>query len=122
MCWEMKPVEVYFGKIFVEKLFVWSPMSEDLKRKLFEQFGEITRDSILEDVYKKPFPSRYLGQFTKFYSANRGEEWIERTLENGFDDFVKSHIIHLDDYKNLKANFVGSIPIVFKDVLEKVLN
>ncbi len=110
----------YFGKILLRS-FVYGVLSEDLKRKLAEQFGEVTRDNILENVYKKPFPSRYLGQFTRFYSANRGDEWIEKTLEKGFEDFVTSHITELPDHKNLKANFVGSMPIVFKDVLEKVL-
>jgi len=110
----------YFGKILL-KSFIYGMLSEELKRKLHEQFGEVTRDNILENVYKKPFPSRYLGQFTRFYSANRGDAFIEKTLEAGFDEFVNCHITQLPGYKDLKVNFVGSMPIVFKDVLEKVL-
>lgn len=111
----------YFGKIIL-KSYLYGMLGAKLRESFIKEFGELSRDEILENVYKKPFPSRYLGKFTTFLSNNRGEEFVEKTLEDGFEDFVRCSIVNHTGYKDVKVNFVGSMPIVFKDVLEKVLS
>ena len=78
------------------------------------------RMEILENMYKKPFPNRYLASFAVFLSGNRGHYMIENILEDCFNNFF---LYQLDKYAEAKAlpiSFAGSIAFAFKDVLQEL--
>lgn len=93
-------------------------LSPRLKEKFLNQF-EITPAEILENVYKKPFPNRFLAKFTTFLSENIQEEEIYQIVYTGFNSFVKRNIAQYQT-EGLKVGFVGSIAYYFKDILYKV--
>jgi len=110
----------YFGKKILRS-YLYGQLSPKIRESFIEMFGNLSRDDILEAVYKKPFPSRFMAKFTTLLSANRGDEFVEKTLEDGFEEFINCSIKCFKDYKELKVGFVGSISLVFRDALEKVL-
>jgi hypothetical protein len=77
---------------------------------------------ILEAVYKKPLPNKYLAGFTSFLIENRGHFMIENIIEDGFNDFFFNHIYKYRESWTLPINFVGSVAFGFKDVLKELCN
>jgi len=93
-------------------------LSSTLKEKFLNQFN-ITPAEILENVYKKPFPNRFLAKFTTFLSENIHEEQIYNIVYVGFTSFIKRNVAQYQT-DGLKVGFVGSIAFYFKDILYKV--
>jgi N-acetylglucosamine kinase-like BadF-type ATPase len=89
-----------------------------LKEKFFAEYN-LTPSDILENVYKKPFPNRYLAKFTPFLLQNIQEPSIFNIVYNCFDAFFVRNINQYP-HENLKVGFVGSIAFHFRETLEIV--
>ena len=73
---------------------------------------------ILDNVYKKPFPNRFLASVSPFLIENIEEPCIHRIVLNGFKNFFTRNVMQYD-YKNVKVHFIGSIAYYYKEVLEE---
>ena len=108
----------YLGKKVLQ-YYLYDTFDEDLRYK-FDAKYTTTAVEILENVYKKPLPNRYLASFAIFLAENRGHYMIENIIEDGLNDFF---FIHLQGYKEtstLPVSFVGSIAYAFRDVLQEL--
>lgn len=92
-------------------------LPEKLKEKFLKQY-DLTPAQIIENVYKKPFPNRFLAQFTRFLSENITEPSIYNIVFESFTDFFTRNIMQYNNYKEYPVCFIGSIAYYFKDVLE----
>ena len=108
----------YLGKKLIQ-YFLYETLDEELKVKFEDKF-ETDRAGILENVYKKPFPNRYLAGFTMFLAENRGHYMVENILEDGLNDFFFYHLCKYREVWFLPVNFIGSIAYGFKDVLQQL--
>lgn len=61
-------------------------LPEKLKDKFLKQY-DLTPAQIIESVYKKPFPNRFLAQFTRFLSENIAEPSIYNIVFDSFTEF-----------------------------------
>lgn len=104
-----KVLQFYLSNIF----------DEDLKAR-FDAMFVTTQMEILENLYKKPFPNRYLAGFAIFLAQNRGYEMVENILEEVFNEFFFKHILTYEKSRTLPVNFTGSIAFGFKDVLQEL--
>jgi len=77
---------------------------------------------ILENVYKKPLPNRYLVGFAKFLAENRGHYMIENIIEDGLNDFFFNHLCKYRETWTMPVHFAGSIAFGFKDVVQQLCN
>lgn len=77
----------------------------------------LQRDSILEAVYKKPFPSRYLAGFMPFMHTYRTEPAIHTLLNRQFDLFFQRNISPLQTEPSLPVHLVGSVAFYFQEAL-----
>lgn len=110
----------YLGKKVVQ-YFLYDTFDEELMHN-FKTTYNTNADEILNKVYKQPLPNRYLAQFTKFLSQNRGHFMIENILEDGFNDFVYQNLYKYAESWKLPIYFTGSVAFHFKDVLASVLD
>ncbi len=78
------------------------------------------REEILNNVYKKNMPSKYLASISKFAYKHKNHPQIIEILSMCFDSFFKMQINHYTNSKNYKVNFVGSIGFIYKDILSEV--
>jgi len=78
------------------------------------------RVEILENVYKQPFPNRYLAGFTHFLAENRGHFMIENIIEDGLNDFFYTHLHKYPQIWHHPVHFVGGVAYGFKDVLAEL--
>ncbi len=105
------------GKLFVADCLK-NQLPEELKEKFFTQY-ELTPALIMDSVYKKPFPNRFLSKFTPFLLQNIEEPSIFNLVFDSFDSFLVRNVVQypLDD---MKVGFVGSIAHYFRETLEIV--
>ena len=89
--------------------------------KFFDAY-KLTPAEILENVYMKPFPNRFLGQFSRFLSANIDVPELQAIVSSSFDEFIIRNVLQYPESKRLPINFTGSIAIHFRDLLENTLN
>src|SRR4051794_23721235 len=65
----------YLGKKVLQ-YYLYNTFDEDLKSR-FDAMFVTNQMEILETLYKKPFPNRYLASFAIFLSENRGNYMVE---------------------------------------------
>ncbi|MBC7722575.1 MAG: N-acetylglucosamine kinase [Pedobacter sp.] len=106
----------YLGKKVVQ-YYLYNTFDEDLKAR-FDKYFNVTKDEILDSVYKQPLANRYLANFAIFLAENRGHYMIENIIEDGLNDFFFNHLYKYRESWTLPINFVGSIAYGFKDVLK----
>ena len=108
----------YLGKKVIQ-YYLYDTFDEELKRR-FENTFKTSYTEILENVYKKPLPNRYLAGFAVFLAQNRGHFMIENILEDGLNDFYFIHLCKYGEVWNSPVHFAGSIAHGFKDVLKEL--
>jgi glucosamine kinase len=108
----------YLGKRVLQ-YYLYNTFDEDLRSRFDAAYVTNTVE-ILENVYKKPLPNRYLASFAKFLADNRGHYMIENIIEDGLNDFFFNHLCKYREVWILPVSFVGSIAFGFKDVLKEL--
>jgi len=106
----------YLGKKVVQ-YYLYNTFDEELKFR-FEDTFKTNDVDILDNVYKKPLPNRYLASFTMFLAENRGHFMVENIIEDGLNDFFFQHICKYRESWSLPINFVGGVASGFKDVIK----
>lgn len=110
----------YLGKKVVQ-YYLYNTFDEDLKARFDKRFN-VTKDEILDSVYKQPLANRYLANYAIFLAENRGHYMIENIIEDGLNDFFFNHLYKYRESWTQPINFVGSIAFGFKDVLKDLCN
>ncbi len=90
-------------------------LSPQLKEKFLNQF-QLTPAIILENVYKKPFPNRFLAHLAPFLAQNIDNPQVHSLVLNSFKTFFTKNVMQYD-YQNNKVHFIGSVAYYYKDVL-----
>lgn len=108
----------YFGKKMLIS-FLHKIMPADLREKFSETF-EVTKDIVVENVYQKPFPNSYLATFSRFMIHHRQHPFIQKTIKEGFQEFIDTNVKDYKNYRSLECNFVGSISYYYQDELRAV--
>jgi glucosamine kinase len=110
----------YLGKKVIQ-YYLYGTFDDELRGRFDLTYTTNTAE-ILENVYKKPLPNRYLASFTKFLADNRGHYMIENIIEDGLNDFFFNHLCKYRETWTLPVNFAGSVAFGFKDVLQQLCN
>lgn len=108
----------YLGKKVVQ-YYLYNTFDEDLRARFDARFVT-TPVEILDNVYKKPLPNRYLATFALFLAENRGHYMIENILEDGLNDFFFQHLCKYPEVWKFPVSFVGSVADGFKDIIEEL--
>lgn len=105
----------YLGKKVIQ-YYLYGTFDEELRGRFDLTYTTNTAE-ILENVYKKPLPNRYLASFTRFLAENRGHYMIENIIEDGLNDFFFNHLCKYREIWTYPVNFAGSVAYGFRDVL-----
>ena len=103
------------GKLMVGDLLK-NQMTPELKEKFLAQFN-LTPADIIDRVYRKPFPNRFLASLSPFLAQNISEPCVHDLVLNSFKAFFKRNIMQYENYQNLKVNLIGSVAFYYKEVL-----
>ena len=110
----------YLGRKVIQ-YYLYGTFDEELRGR-FDLTYTTTTAEILENVYKKPMPNRYLAGFTRFLAENRNHYMIENIIEDGLNDFFFTHLCKYKEVWTRPVNFVGGVAFGFKDVLQQLCN
>lgn len=108
----------YLGRKVIQ-YYLYNTFDEDLRSR-FDFTYTTTAAEILENVYKKPLPNRYLAGFARFLADNRGHYMVENIIEDGLNDFFFTHLCKYKEVWTMPVSFTGSIAFGFKDVLQQL--
>lgn len=110
----------YLGKKVIQ-YYLYGTFDDELMGR-FDVTYTTNKSEILENVYKKPLPNRYLAGFARFLADNRGHYMIENIIEDGLNDFFFNHLCKYRETWTLPVSFAGSVAFGFKDVLQDLCN
>lgn len=103
----------YIGKTFIQNYF--DGLLPAHITKAFEEQG-YNRESILENMYKKPMPNRYLASVSSFILNYKEEPFVRQMLKKCFHDFFDAQVSRYTNSHQLPVNSVGSIGYFYKDI------
>ena len=86
-----------------------------IRDAFFEQF-KLTQADILDSVYKRPFPNRFLASLSPFLSEHIDAPEIRTIVISSFTSFLTRNVMQYD-YKEYAANFTGSVAFHYKEIL-----
>ncbi len=92
---------------------------KDLQEKFSEMF-DTDKDLILDNLYRKPLPNRYLAGFARFVFAHRGHYMIENIAEDCLNDLFIHHLLRYPQAHKVPVHFTGSVAFYLSDILENL--
>ena len=102
------------GKLLVGDILK-NQMTPELKEKFLKQFN-LTAGEIIDRVYRKPFPNRFLASLSPFLAQNINEPCVHSLVVNSFLSFLKRNVMQYD-YQHNKVHFIGSVAFYYQDLL-----
>lgn len=108
----------YLGKKLLQ-YYLHDILEKDLKSAFEKKYAHLL-DSILENIYKKPFPNRFIAQFASFIFENRGHYMIENIAEDCLNDLFVNHLIRYPQIHKVPVCFTGSVAFYLKDILKNL--
>ncbi len=107
------------GKLLVGDLLK-NQMTPGLKEKFLKQFN-LTPADIIDRVYRKPFPNRFLASLSPFLAENIQEPCVHALVLNSFKSFLKRNVMQYENYRNSKVHFIGSVAFYYKETLAEAV-
>ncbi|MDO4162846.1 MAG: ATPase [Bacteroides sp.] len=102
------------GKLLVGDLLK-NQLPAPLKEQFLAQFN-LTPTDIIDRVYRKPFPNRFLAGLSPFLAQHLEEPSIRSLVLNSFKAFFLRNVMQYD-YLHHQAHFIGSIAYHYKELL-----
>jgi N-acetylglucosamine kinase-like BadF-type ATPase len=110
----------YMGRKVIQH-YLYNIFDEALKESFCSTF-QLTKEEILEGVYKKEKPNYFLASFASFLLAHRGHYLIENIIEDALNDFFLLHLSRLKETRKYPTHFTGSVAYFFKDKIKELCN
>ena len=99
--------------------FLKRDLPELLCQKLRYDYG-LSREIILERVYRQQFPNRFLAQYTKFLADNISVDVVRAIVVQSFEEFFDRNILKYSRCRDVPVHIAGSIAFYFADLLQQV--
>ena len=107
------------GSFFGKKLltdYLYNKLPHQIKDDLECHF-KISKAIIFENVYMKPNANVYLASFMRFITNHKEHDYVSNMVEDGMDQFIKTHVCCFKNYKEVKTHFIGSISAIYEQEL-----
>ena len=105
------------GKRLINEAFK-GQLPENIKKKFLEKY-DFTLPLILENVYRKPAPNRFLASIVPFISENLWNPYIYSLVLEELTSFVKRNVAMYPGAHSLSLGFTGSIAFNFEKILKE---
>ena len=92
-------------------------LPESVSREFMERYS-LTKESIIESVYRKPLPNRFIAGFSPFVYEKRAVPEVHKMIIQCFSEFFTRNVINYHK-PWLPVHFVGSLAGSFADELRE---
>ena len=99
--------------------FMRGLLPDVLHENFTSQFG-LSNEDILDALYNKPLPNRFLASFAKFVYDNNNLKYCRDIVKEGFTTFFNNLVCNYPNYQNYSFNCIGSVGYNFRDILSAV--
>jgi len=104
------------GKLFISDLYK-NQLGCELKEE-FEKEYDLDVGQVIDKVYRKPYPNRFLASFAPFIKEHLDNPAVHRLVLNSFLAFFSRNVMQYD-YLHYSVHLNGSIAWHFKDILNE---
>jgi glucosamine kinase len=108
----------YLGKLLLAD-YLNKEMPEDMRLRFESRFA-LSKDQILEKVYKEQLPNRFLASFSLFIYQNLAQQYCIDLVAGAFRCFFDLHICKYPEYKKLKLSCSGSVAFWYSNILRRI--
>lgn len=106
-----------FGTTLIREYFK-EEMPAEIKLA-FEEHYHPELSVVLDAVYRKPHPNRFLAAYCEFLSLYKDHPYIQNLFRNEFRAYLKYQVCKCPDFQNLTLSLVGSIAFFMGDLLRE---
>ncbi|MCE3295838.1 MAG: hypothetical protein K0R65_1552 [Crocinitomicaceae bacterium] len=107
----------YFGKQLLAAYF-YGQLPQNLADAFTKEFA-LTRDELVERIYRQGSANVYLASFTTFIAGHASEPYLKEMVYAGMKKFMEIHVCCYPGYRETEVHFVGSIAYVFEAELKR---
>lgn len=107
----------YLGKQLIIN-YLRGDLPDHLSDKFDKRF-QLSENEIMENVYAKPFPNRFLASFSKFLFDHHKDPYIYKLIYDGFTLFFDKNVLKYENARDCKVHFVGSIAFYYANILRQ---
>lgn len=108
----------YKGKLLITD-YLRNKLPAYLKERFEETYKDRTAD-ILDKLYKKPMPNRYLASFMPFILEYQQDEYMQNLIYRSFRAFIEENVARYSGWRDEKIAFVGSVAYLCLPHLQKL--
>ena len=91
---------------------------KELVNDFYEKF-RISANDVMESVYNRPFPNRFLSTISYFLADYLDSDYVYHMLTGNLRNFFVRNVCQYD-YQNYPIRFVGSVAYSYADILRDV--
>ena len=92
-------------------------LPESVSREFMERYS-LTKESIIESVYRKPLPNRFIAGFAPFVYEKRAVPEVHKMIIHCFQEFFTRNVINYHK-PWLPVHFIGSLANSFAEELKE---
>lgn len=108
----------YLGKQLLDK-YLRKQLPADLNSS-FEEAFPYGRESMLERIYAKNAPAKFLASFNPWLLTCKGHPFVDGLLRDAFRKFFEVQVCCYASYRELPVHFSGSVAFVYRPLIEEV--
>ena len=105
----------YLGKMFIE-CYLKKKLPDEIA-DAFDQKYHLSLENILDALYNKPSPNRFLASFSEFIEPRKQDPFIHELLLSSYNAFFHEHIMKYDNFNKVQVSFVGKIAFYYQEIL-----
>lgn len=102
-------------------MYLYDQLDRELKLKL-EAKHQLTKDEIIQRVYRMPDANVYLAAWSRFIKQNEQHPQCQEMISTSLEAFLQLHILPHPQAYELPVHFVGSIAHHFQGQLTELCN
>ncbi len=93
-------------------------LPEEIRNTFFDTY-RVTTGEILDNIYRKPFPNRYLAQYARFVADHISYPEMQALASHCFREFFQRNVMQYEAAQQLPVHFTGSIAFYFSEIIKK---
>ena len=105
------------GKMFLSDVLK-GLAPKDVTADFCEKF-RISPNEVMESVYNRPFPNRFLSTISYFLADYTNDDYVFELITGNLRNFFTRYVCQYD-YKNYPIRFVGSLAYSYAAILREV--
>lgn len=106
----------FFGRKLLA-FYLYKILPFDLQSDFKRQYN-LSKEKIINSVYRSPNPNVYLASYSKFLSKHIHHPYIRQLIADGMKYFLETNVFSYKEYKKVPVHFVGSVAYVFRNILK----